>query len=405
MTIDVLRSDQAATRPTPEQEARQLASTLYHLLFVAPPKRAATMTQSGADKYRDVKRHVLSIEDMRDHLAARRTWATTLANKDGMTRTGCRDYDSDGKQILLDALASAASNGITAFAISMPATSDDETTKATNDGGHVWTLYKRPAPAKDVKAQLTTLPVGAGEIYPSGNVIRLPFGYHRRKDTRGILLLQDGREFNLDQPGLLVAGLRAVLALSLNSAPPEAKASERTSGSAFGESYSPEAWEGVTKAYGALLMNSGRYKFFFREFEQLAKLARGERVVLYKDGAPDDSGSAQVAALVWNLINAHRKGAPKGDGAPPEAEIKAVALHWKDALRDNRSDEHYRAQIDYEINRYRPATYRPEATTSIAGAPAAQPNALPAPETRRAGDLSALRARSALHASMCCVAC
>lgn len=375
----------STARPAPEHEAQRLASTLYSLLFVAPPKRAATMTQSGPDKYRDVKRHILSIEDIRDHLAARRTWATTLTNKDGMTRAGCRDYDAGGKQLLLDGLASAASDGITAFAIYLPATSDNEATKATNDGGHVWTLYKRPAPAKDVKAQLAALPGAKGEIYPSGNCVRLPFGLHRRKGTRGILLLQDGREFILDEPRERVAGLRAVLALSLNSAPPEAKASTSTSGGAFGESYDPQAWEGITKTYGALLMNSSRYKFFFREFSQLATLARGERVVLYRDGAPDDSGSAQVAALVWNLINARRKDAARGDGAPPESEIRAVALHWKDALRDNRNDAHYRAQIDYEINRYRPVTYQPSATTSLAGAPAAQPSTLPAPKTRSRG--------------------
>lgn len=370
-----------------ELEAQQIATTLYNMLFVTPPKRCATMCLNGDRKYSDApKNHRFSIEDLRDHLRGDeqrggRTWATTLADKNGMALAGVRDYDSGGKEVLVDALASAAKNNVTAFAIHMPGSGID----ADHDGGHVWVFYSKPVPAKDIRSQLCNFTPGKGEIYPSGNAVRLPLGFHRRKGTRGTLILQDSREFYLDQPHQFVSGLRAILALRLNAAPPEATTSISVSGGSFGDAYDVQAWQGRSKANGELLMASGRYKYLFSKYEQLAKLSCGERVVLPREGGLDDSGSVQVAVLVWNLIRAKREGRALGDGAPPESEIRDIALYWKDMLRDNRSDEHYRAHVDYEITKYRPTTYRPESTLSIATTLAARPTAFSTPKTRGRG--------------------
>jgi hypothetical protein len=372
----------APAAPITSDQAEQIARALYRALFTAPPRRCALMKASGDHKYSDApKKHQLSVADICDHLDGIRTWATTLAGPDGQALAGCCDYDQGGELVLLAALDAARTAGRIAFGIHMPGAGTDD----DHDGGHYWELYNQPAPVRDITAQLATLPKGKGEIYPSGNCIRLPLGLHRRKNTRGTLILQDGRRFDLDQPDQRVAGLRAILALRRNATPPLAPESQRSSaGGTFGAAYDAAAWESITSNQGAALMASYRYsRLLFVHIPQLAQLARGERVTTYRDGAPDDSNSAQVAVLVANLITSHRKGRELGDGAPPEAEIRAVALHWKPTLRDGRSLAHYQAHIDSEIARYRPTTYRPEATAYTSARPADAPSALVESETKR----------------------
>lgn len=341
------------------------------------------MNGSGDRKYSDApKGHQLNIKDIRDHLAGRRTWAVTLASSNGHALAGCRDYDQGGEAIIDAALAAAHATGIVAFGIHIPGAS----TKEDHDGGHIWTLYDRSVPIKDIVAQLATLPGENGEIYPNGNPIRLPLGLHRRKQTRGTLILQDGRRFNLDQTSQFVSALRALLALRRNVAPPPAPEHMRPSsgGSAFGTNYVPENWKDLPD--GAALMASPRYQLLFRFNSQLSKLVRGERVTLYRNGVADDSDSAQIAVLVANLITSHRKGRSLGDGAPPESEIRAVALYWKNTLRKNKKDEHYKSHIDTELARYRPATYLPEVTTQLGnGQPLNNLRPLTAPEKRSPG--------------------
>ena len=96
---------------------------------------------------------------------------------------------------------------------------------------------------------------------------------------------------------------------------------------------------------GAALMNSPRYRALFRCRPQLAQLAAGERVTLPTKYGPRDSGSEQVAVLVSNLLTTGRSGPDKkmiaGLGAPPEDEVRAIALFWRERLRPG-----------YDIGRY-----------------------------------------------------
>ena len=72
----------------------------------------------------------------------------------------------------------------------------------------------------DIRAQLRAIRrTGKGEDYPSGNPIRLPFGFHQIKKTRGTLIRQDGRRFDLDDPAQLGAGIEALLTLPRNRKP------------------------------------------------------------------------------------------------------------------------------------------------------------------------------------------
>ena len=383
----------AAPRPAPlpaPDDGGRLAAALLAAVLHGTPRRASTMTGQADPKYRDVPGHTFTAEDMRDHLAARRTWAVTLADRaSGKARAGCRDYDAGGERVILDALRAAQERGRVAFAILMPGADGQ------HDGGHVWQLYARPAAAEDVAADLAALPGAKGEIFPSGSPIRLPLGYHRLKRTRGTLVLQDGRRFTLDRPAELVAAVRALLDLERNAPPPPApKGARRSSSGAELVRYDPANWEGVAAELGAALMASARYQHIFTRRPQLAALALGQRITLHTAEGPKDSGSEQVAVLVHNLITTGGRDAAgafvPGLGAPPLAEIRAVALHWQDALRPGYRG--YRLDVDRLIGKALAETpgYQPEATKHIPGVKAAAPG--PLSEQRHRGRPAGARA-------------
>jgi hypothetical protein len=353
------------------------------VLVLSPgrPRRIALMNGPGATrKYTDAPaRHILNHDDLTDHLNGRRTWAATLLDKDRMARAGCRDYDGDGGQgeiLGLLALNRAKAVGLSAAAIIL--------------GGraHVWAFYAKPAPVADIAAQLkAVLPAGAGEIYPSGNNIRLPFGLHRIKGTRGVLVLQDGRRFTLDDPTEREAGLRTLLSLARNAAPPVALAAGRVQSEDSNSTIAVDMtrYDGCSEAHGALLWASKRLQVIIAASDHLQAIARGKRVTVPRDGVPDDSDSAQLAALVYGLIRAHRKGAKPGVGALPEKEIRSIALFLRSQLRPDVTPTKYRWQIEYEIDRYRPEHYAPAPTTHLPGTPSPAPAHLPPSLTKRAG--------------------
>ena len=77
-----------------------------------------------------------------------------------------------------------------------------------------------PNTSSDIRAQLRTIPRSRkGEDYPSGNPVRLPFGYHKLKRTRGVLVLQDGRRFRLDNPEQRCSSLHPYHQLSISPNP------------------------------------------------------------------------------------------------------------------------------------------------------------------------------------------
>jgi len=151
---------------------------------------------------------------------------------------------------------------------------------------------------------------------------------------------------------------------------------------------------------GTALMASRRYCSLFARRYQLAKLAQGQRVVLLTAQGFKDTGSEQVAVLVQNLLTTGRKNADgnlvSGLGAPPLAEIRAVALFWRDTLRPGYPLDSYQADIDRLIARYTPAGYAPAPTRSLSDSAALPPATLPPlahrgrPAGQRAAQVEAL---------------
>lgn len=307
------------------------------------PKRVSRMTgkRGQSTKYLDLEdNYGLTLAMLDDHLARRDTYATTLGAA-GTAWAGCKDYDAADEAEILAALRTAATKGITACAFLVPG--DD----SAHYGGHLWAFYDHDYPETDIRAQLRTIPRrGKGEDYPSGNPIRLPFGYHQVKKTRGALVLQDGRRFNLDTPDGLAAGLDAFFNLPLNGKPDPAPAGDaRTIGQAWGEAYKPEEWKDLPD--GGRLWRSPWIARCAKSRPDLAKLLRGERVRLVRDNTPDDTDSAQVAALAYNLSSADID----------RQQARAIADYLHTTLRPNRTLEHYRAHFDAEWERYKPAYY------------------------------------------------
>lgn len=344
---------------------------LWTLLYGTwgPPRRASRMTgQSGQHrKYTDIAEYSFSRAQLADHLAGRSTYAATLGAA-GTAWAGCKDYDSAGEAEILAALKQAAQRGITAAAFILL----DPT--GGHMGGHVWLFYDRPYPVADIRAQLRSLRRnGSGEDYPSGNPIRLPFGYHQVKQTRGTLVLQDGRRFRLDVPTELAAGLEAFFALPLNSKPEPAPADEAhsSSGAAWGDAYEPEEWNDLSD--GGPLWRSPYIARAASTRPDLAKLLRDERVTLTRDNAPDDSDSAQVAALAFNLSSADID----------RQQARAIADYLRPQLRPNKAIEHYRAHFDAEWERYKPAYYTGRKILILGPEDSEAPQALPAAEHTR----------------------
>jgi hypothetical protein len=343
-------------------DAERLHDILYG--WWKGPKRASWMTGCSEPKYLDLPEYSYSAALLADHLAGRETYAGVLGIG-GMARAGCKDYDSADEAEILAALDTATAKGITAAAFILTDPAGGHT------GGHLWTFYDRPYTVADILAQLRTIPrSGKGEDYPSGNNIRYPFGYHKVKRTRGDLVLPDGRRFHLDNPAELAAGLAAFLALPKNGKPEPAPISDArgTSGQAWGQAYQSEQWVNLPdgeplwhSAYvAAVASRPGR--------EPLAALLRGERAVITKkDDTLDDSDSAQIAALVYNLMS----------GNVCEPQIRAMALYLKPQIRPNKNLEHYKAHVDAELVRYRPRHYNPQPIRYLGPARQEAPQTLP----------------------------
>lgn len=200
------------------QLEQQIANYLATLLPGGRPHRICYMTgPESSKKYIQIPKHqAFTHAQLLEHASTRGTWATTL-DADGAALAGAFDVDEGGQPPLWAALAAASELGVTAYAIAV-----DDTANGGHNGGHFWCIFDRPYPTAHIiglmhqiadRAQLTIK-----EFWPSGQVIRLPFGLHRRANTRGDLLLQSGEIVTLDRD--LAAGFAAVAALPRNSAPP-----------------------------------------------------------------------------------------------------------------------------------------------------------------------------------------
>lgn len=186
------------------------------------------------DKYRDTTQP-FGLEQLQRHLAGVETWAVTL-DHDGLTFLGAidveRDDPAEGRAAVLRGLDEARRRGLRAYAILV-------STPGGHNGGHIWFPYADAngglVSAADVRPQLLDLdqaaelarPGSPAEVWPCKQVIRLPFGYHLRAQTRGELVTQDGERFDLNDPAQLAEALATVQALTPNPAPPVAPAIEQ----------------------------------------------------------------------------------------------------------------------------------------------------------------------------------
>jgi hypothetical protein len=177
------------------------------------------MTDQGKSKY-ITEAQPLSDDDLLAHLAGERTYAAPLVGSDTMCCATVMDIDQGGQEAVAAALKAAGNKGLTAFAF----VQDKPDDLSNHRGGHVWLLFREPCSLEPLRAlsaellKMAQLPLT--ECYPSGSNIRLPFGFHRRKHSRGRLLLQDGRSFDLDYPDELSASILEVCQLAQNDLPP-----------------------------------------------------------------------------------------------------------------------------------------------------------------------------------------
>jgi hypothetical protein len=167
-------------------------------------------------KYRT--RHRAPTDDeLAAHLAGTITLAGVLIGRDGLAGAGLIELDILAEEGARRALAELAARGVVAFAIATPGAGE-------HNGSHVWALYQERTDPRAIAHQLAGAAQAAGlptdEVYPSGKAIRLPFGLHRWTGRRGVLLVQDGRRFDLDTPDEFAASRAAVLALPRNPVPP-----------------------------------------------------------------------------------------------------------------------------------------------------------------------------------------
>ncbi|NTU85542.1 MAG: hypothetical protein HGA45_40340, partial [Chloroflexales bacterium] len=255
----------------------------------------------------------------------------------------------------------------------LPPTWATETSPGNHQVGYTCTDLLTPSQAK-LLAQGAALRAGAD---PSGSdaeqVIRPPGTLNTKPKCAGRagdpkqgrepegwtvrLVFANGPRYTLEQlaEAFLPGGLAALGAA--RHRPPRTKSQDSTPVDTAFLARLPD---------GAFLMASPRYRTLFRTRRQLAQLARGEAVVLPTKYGLRGSGSEQVAVLIQNLLTVGRPGVDgnmvPGLGAPPEDEIRALALFWRQRLRPDDELAHYLADVEHLITMYRPAGYAPEPT-------------------------------------------
>jgi hypothetical protein len=216
-------------------------------LWSERPARTAQMQASGSAKYRtlvtwpdghikpgteftpdrktgeivgDGDRLVISDEMLIQHLEGTATYATPLIGADGLAQVLAIELDEGAEESARVVLNTMQVAGLVGFSIVCRGSND-------HNGSHTFALYDLPWSPDRLQEQARQIAQAAGvsdkEIYPSRANLRLPFGKHQHTNTRGVLLLQDGRRFLLDTHDGLATGTAAIAAMRRNTiAPPAA---------------------------------------------------------------------------------------------------------------------------------------------------------------------------------------
>jgi putative DNA primase/helicase len=202
------------------------ALALLQSLWTTRPARTVRMQPAGA-KYitlKDDQGADIGLTDamLIEHLTGKATYGAPLIGADGLASALVWELDAGGLATAGLVLATAGAAGLVAWALVCPGSDG-------HDGAHIWCLYDQAWNPERLQEQARQVLTVAGlphkEVYPSGANIRLPFGYHVRSQQRGLLLLQDGRQFDLNTHPGLVDAINAVCGLPRNTqAPPPAPA-------------------------------------------------------------------------------------------------------------------------------------------------------------------------------------
>jgi len=179
------------------------------------PATHSLMQPAGSPKKYDQLPNAPSTEQLRAHLRGEITLAAPLVGVDGLARALVIDVDTGGLVAVERLLASATARGLTAHVVALDS--------GEHDGGHLWCRFDQAAEPVRLHTLAVQLIADAGlppetERWPTGprHDIRLPFGLHRHCQRRGVLLLPDGRRFDLDTSEGLFGGLDAVYHQPLN---------------------------------------------------------------------------------------------------------------------------------------------------------------------------------------------
>lgn len=151
------------------------------------PASQARMTNKGQNKYFRIGRPITD-RDLADHLSGKCTLAAVL-QRSGRGYIAAADIDHGGTRQLRTLLRKCQERGLWAFAIAV--------NSGEHNGGHLFIPFAQEQDAGALRALMQEV-AGDVECYPSGADLRLPFGLHRRANTRGSLLLPDGQVVNLD---------------------------------------------------------------------------------------------------------------------------------------------------------------------------------------------------------------
>ncbi len=293
-----------------------------------------------------------------DLLASAAAYVVELANDYGNVYCGVRLYTAEAKRTNTRAEKHTKPSRII-FIDDAPAAPPIPYTASIQTSEHSrHAYYKCDKPTTKDDARRAAAALGGD---PSGvdltQLVRIPGTFNTKRGQQWLVSVEPGRQprYTLDQ-------IRAAFPAVSGSAP-------KSSGAAWGEVYHAENWQNLPD--GESLWRSAYIAAAGQRRPDLAKLLRNERVtIVKKDGTRDDSDSAQVAALAYNLLSANV--------CMPQA--RAIADYLYTQMRPTKTREHYRAHFDVELERYTPKHYNPQTIRSIASFQKTAPQPLPPAE-------------------------
>lgn len=151
------------------------------------------------------------------HIRGSATYAITLIGGDGLARAWAVDVDTGGPDAVRAYVEALIVAGLPCIGIAVRGS-------GVHDGGHIWGRHAAPVRPEDARRQIRTAleaaSLPAGEIWPSGQNIRAPFGRHTHSGLRGTLIRAGVADVSLDTNAGLATGIAALRDLPPSPPPP-----------------------------------------------------------------------------------------------------------------------------------------------------------------------------------------